>query len=378
MYPQISEAWGSGYMQVIVTLLVFALGIPAIIYSLFIPENIKKIVYKREKRFWFNSFIIYIVFSILMFVWILHPCPDKVLNENLNLLTGLILTSVIIIICINFLRRLSKNIGEKTVKKIYFEFEKQYKKTNRKIKTRTIENEALYDLIDLGIYANSGHEKQLIIENLKKISNLILDNKPYKTQSLDDIIYGIEKIVLDKNKPGNDDDVIEAVNFYKFIIDRLKESGENGDFDKELVLARICNIAVKTINYVSDDTTFIILNIIKNYKKSEWIFNVGLVGMQNKKYIIALSVLSSLEELVELAGDKHNQDTYYLVGMISYFWFDGNSGQMRADKSFELLRDIHKVDVEQVLKQAQNFFYVTCEFETADKINELTLAKFKK
>jgi len=104
MSPQFTEAWGTTYLQIIITLLIFAFGIPALSFQLIVPEEIRNILFRHikiNKRLIFT--IVFILWSIvilflftLVFIWYLHPSPGSILPPWKHLTAGSLITIALI------------------------------------------------------------------------------------------------------------------------------------------------------------------------------------------------------------------------------------------------------------------------------------------
>jgi hypothetical protein len=78
MTPQLTEAWSIAYLQILITLIVFAFGIPAFIYQIIVPENIRDIIklYMKMMLGVIFSIVFLITSFALCIVWYLHRCSS--------------------------------------------------------------------------------------------------------------------------------------------------------------------------------------------------------------------------------------------------------------------------------------------------------------
>jgi hypothetical protein len=76
--PQLSETWAAAYVQILITLVVFALGIPALAIQFVVQDDIRE-VFRRRMRItgWVTSLVV-ILLAFIAFVWFLHPPFKKV------------------------------------------------------------------------------------------------------------------------------------------------------------------------------------------------------------------------------------------------------------------------------------------------------------
>jgi hypothetical protein len=78
MPPPLSEAWATAYVQILITLVVFALGVPALAIQLVVQDDIREVFHRRMKiTGWIASLVITLL-AFVAFVWVLHPPFKKV------------------------------------------------------------------------------------------------------------------------------------------------------------------------------------------------------------------------------------------------------------------------------------------------------------
>src|SRR5919205_2083792 len=78
MPPPLSEAWATAYVQILITLVVFALGVPALAIQLVVQDDIREVFHRRMRiTGWVTSLVVTLL-AFVAFVWILHPPFKKV------------------------------------------------------------------------------------------------------------------------------------------------------------------------------------------------------------------------------------------------------------------------------------------------------------
>lgn len=84
MPPPLSEAWATAYIQILITLVVFALGVPALAIQLVVQDEIREVFHRRMRiTGWVISLVITLL-AFIAFVWILHPPFKKVGGTSTN------------------------------------------------------------------------------------------------------------------------------------------------------------------------------------------------------------------------------------------------------------------------------------------------------
>ena len=81
MPPQLSEAWATAYVQILITLVVFALGVPALAIQLVVQDDIREVFHRRMRITGWVISLAVILIAFIAFVWILHPPFKKVTGD---------------------------------------------------------------------------------------------------------------------------------------------------------------------------------------------------------------------------------------------------------------------------------------------------------
>lgn len=84
MPPPLSEAWATAYVQILITLVVFALGIPALAVQLIVQDDIREVFHRRMRVTGWIASLAIIILTFIAFVWILHPPFKKAKTPTNN------------------------------------------------------------------------------------------------------------------------------------------------------------------------------------------------------------------------------------------------------------------------------------------------------
>lgn len=84
MPPPLSEAWATAYVQILITLVVFALGIPALAIQFVVQDDIREVFHRRMRITGWVTSLAVILLAFIAFVWFLHPPFKKVSNALTN------------------------------------------------------------------------------------------------------------------------------------------------------------------------------------------------------------------------------------------------------------------------------------------------------
>ena len=78
----LSEAWATAYVQILITLIIFALGIPALAIQLVVQDDIRTVFQRRWKWTMWSILVLIILAAFFAFVWILHPPFNKSAKDS--------------------------------------------------------------------------------------------------------------------------------------------------------------------------------------------------------------------------------------------------------------------------------------------------------
>jgi hypothetical protein len=191
--PQLSETWGAAYIQLITALLIFFVGLPLLLSQLSLPEDIRRIYFQYQKKFWFLSIILMSILSALLLLWYFHPCPGKVQTSWVSIVISILISIMLFSLIIIYIK-LSNHGRDALINVI-----------SKKCQPANIYSSAFKDLVYLGECGNPGMEKSLVIHKINEFIDKINQNNTYSLQMFDNIIDDLKKIVFNGFRQGNED-----------------------------------------------------------------------------------------------------------------------------------------------------------------------------
>ena len=357
---QLTEAWGVGYLQSLITLILFIFGIPALIYQIFAPENIRPIIDKYMKKYLWIIYGIVVLFTLfaLLLVWCLHPVNNYPCEQCPSLLASLFFTVALLtplLCCIV----IAKSLREKVISILKKRIKKRFKKDGSLLIDETIA------LITLGERSDAGYEKVIVLDAISGIIMAIMDFYQYSGNSLDDILRNFDKIVTGKDKPGNESDFLEAVVIVEEIIKRLPNKKTENDGDEIKVYYSLTEIGKKAaelqFSKVNQQISFIAA------ANSDALFEIGLVTFNAADYSAAINALSKLENLAMKPAEDKGQCISDFFGLLAHFW-TGNKSSRRCAQKFLCSTENKFSPLEQYLDKVIEDHYNALRFDTADKL----------
>jgi len=293
MPPQVTETWASAYLQVLFGLLVFALGIPAIIFNkMDVPEEIRHIIHRRKRFTWCYILVLILVIASLSFIWLFHPCPTSPLFPWKNYISGGVVSLILILILWFWFYEFGSYNRENLVLLL------QKKLKNKFNKQKKLDKECLDDLVYLGEQGNAGKDKEMVLNALDKFAADVQSTQGYKGVELEELIRGIERVVGNREKPGNDRNFSLAGNILKRIRLRAADKTNISYLDADLALQSLGRLGVMAIDRRSEAVAQGFLEAVTG--NSRQVFEMGRAAFKSQYLLLAKDALSRLDTLAEL------------------------------------------------------------------------------
>jgi len=366
MPPQLTEVWGGTYLQVLIVLLVFALGIPALILQIAVPENIRRIILDRMKRTWWHlswrRLIIALSIASLVFVWFLHPCSNGFLPTWKSYIAAIII-SIVLFLTIQFWWRmflLGMPVREMAVRIMRRDLSGTYSKR------WLLDEKILDDLTHLGEQGTSGYEKELVIDSFDHLTEYVQNSERYRGVELEDLIRGFETILTDKENQGSNRNFCLVCNILKRIQDNIKDRGLSSLTDASLTLQTLGRLGVFAIETKSESTALTFLEAVAS--DNNVLFQMGLSALRARRSHIATAALTKLEALAEQTPLLTPIKTVHLFGLLSHFWTAGSSTRLRAKSFLFRMQGFFSPSLAECLKLAIEYHYNITNFDTADAL----------
>jgi hypothetical protein len=410
--PPLSDAWATAYLQVLFQGFLFALGVPTAIYSLIIDNDIKRVGQTRVRAGVYFLATAFLYLGVMIFVWF-HPrspaapraaTPDERAaasttqgaTETANGASTEVavprnFVSILAPVSVTFLPFVVLSTG--------LWLNRQFKR--RKVVERlanvladTFDNDgylddtALDDLTYLGEHGLPGDEKKLVLDVIDQLAGRVQANlAQYKGIELEKLIRNVERMVDNKEKPGNEENYQQAAAFLANVWARLRPSlPRKLPTDATSTLETLKHLALLTAKKMSDQTALIYLEESAACD-SDIVFQIGLEALEERRYFIATAALVKLEGL---ASDVSEGKPVYsrdgkplewietpteivsnLLGLIAHFARAGESTRRRAETSLAVSFEYFTPSLYDALDEAFEYHYNSGRYATSDSIAEL-------
>ena len=216
MPPQLTETWGAAYVQLVVVLLVFVLGLPALMYQVAMPEDIRRIYYARVSLrpwLWLMDAIL-IAGVALAFVWVLHPCRTEVPDWTAYVSAGLVSVALVGVVAVLWLSS-SRSGRSELVSEI------QRQMVSRIHRQGALPESLVADLAYLGEQGAHSREKQVVVDALGHIVSVITARSSYRGSELRQVVHALVDMLQSVSRPGDDGNYWGVVT----ILDHIRRVG---------------------------------------------------------------------------------------------------------------------------------------------------------
>ncbi|HEX3069283.1 MAG TPA: hypothetical protein VHX14_11995 [Thermoanaerobaculia bacterium] len=219
-------------------------------------------------------------------------------------------------------------------------------------------DEHLYDLLTIGIHASAGHEKQIVIRALAAVARVIQRSPRYGGAECGSLIHGLLDLVKTLERQGDENNVIDCVEELRAIWWRLEECGFQNESDGMAVVEVACLLGEFAVAISSDAAAIQALNVVDHV--AELPFRVGRLAVAAGRFRVSVMCLSQLEAIAE----RDNKAPKELVALIAHFNNAGESAQSRASHAASLL-------TREVVERVAAAYYEIGEFATADQVRAM-------
>jgi len=380
--------WAVTYLQIAVAILLFGLGIPALLMQVIVPQELRSIVHKRRRLFGLAAWIVAPVALVtLCFVWLLRP-PEQSQQGPWGWVANLLITFAIGVTLVFWLAQ-SWYRRDRVLR--YLE-----RLCARRIgRCGTPDESALEDLRFLGEQGEGGIEKRMVLSALGRLARRLQERGDYAGESLDQVLYAVETTLRgggNADSPaqsaiselGDSENFQQAAGLLEDILDFLQEPASDGgrglssapDVASTLRVIERVGILALELNYEAADMALLdtLPEVVRrapdtSVAVSPVLFRLGTVALERKRFRLAVDALSKMESLVGRERPLHAERAGYYLGLIAQFWGAGGIARKRA--IFGLAHMSFTPGFKECMRQAKRHHASSAQFETVDFLNQM-------
>jgi hypothetical protein len=369
----IEQGWPLTYFQVAISFLLFGVGIPSLVLQTIVSEDLRGIV-RRHSRFlkWGYASIVLVMLIMLVFAGIVVHCYPK----NSSFITNI--TSMLSV------QQWANEIIALTTVGLVGGWSLRYRidsllnnlkgKCERRIRRDGIpDKQVLDDICYLGDYGKVRGYKIRILEILEKLAYKIQAHKCYRGNGLEDIIQAIE---LATQKDIDVTNFTQGVLTLKHILEHGLKSETDSSSDTGAILRALQRLGAIAITMDNERPVRKILETVEFVSRSPngafseaalALFELGAAALKHEHFLIAVETLSKLEGMICRKEPVDTEHSIAYLGLVAHFWAMEGSARQRALSSLKGIK--FSPSRPKCLKSAQEFFFMTTRFTTADLLS---------
>lgn len=363
----------------IITLFVFLIGIPALVFQLMDPE-IRRVVLKR-RNFWIETplyvigAIVIVAVSIVLHVWLPTIKQGVVWVEwvwsGMFLLLFVITAIVAIRVPYHYGRR------ENIVLVLKHEAVAYLKKKGH------LPDLALSDLIDLAKQSDPGKDRELILSAFNDLVVDVCSHSGYQGDALETLINELVNILTSEPDPEDLRNFQSAAGIMTNIIALDGTNGQTIGLKDRQHAVRALSVLEQTILShftLSLGADYILMGYVQVLglaadrfpvmatDVSQAFFEIGSLAIEKKQTLVAASTMEKLLSLGERNAPLQHELATDLLGLMAHFWTGGLSNKKFANERLAEIQSYLGESLQEKIEQAVLHSQKTMQFETADKL----------
>lgn len=365
----------------IMTLLVFLVGIPAIILQL-ISAAERRAILKKEgfdvQTFLRSAIGILILGLIVQFLLLFLLANSRdVIKNFFEQFVWLCIFGILFYLVIKVSKQFPEQYGrrEKIVEKLTNDVLVESKEKGR------ITGESFKDLVSLGRQCDPGREREMVVNAFKELIKITLAKQSYKGDSFEALIGELVHMLASNPEPKDLENYDTTIKTFSAI---LSANGnlETAD-DKQRAVHAISKLGrTLIIHFDSVERDNIILDYIDSLefaltKKgmltevSQAIFEIGICAIEENQDFIAVAAIDKMTSLAEIYRPLPNEFIADMLGLLAHFWNKGGSRREFAETKFCEVEKYLSGDRIASFEYARIHCIQTMYFDVADELTQM-------
>lgn len=355
------------------TLLVFMVGIPAVVLQSLAPE-VRLVVTRRWGRLLLDVglpvAVSFAIIAVAMFAQFQGVAADWTWPAVLGGLFAIVGFTAF---------RIPRSYGRRdaVVRSVAREIGRPLPSKGR------LAGASLHDLIELGKQSAPGREKEWVLSALMNLTDEVCRHPQYNGDRLDDLVLGVVDILPSQMTTGGLQNYATATSILRCIVTRTpppQPSQRQGFKQVDLIRAirALSTLGRVALGSRSDEVPLGVVQVLGSVPSSraesfasQALFEVGIVAIERNRILIAMAALDNLMTLVEIhrpAGGELVADT---LGLLAHFFSDGETAHEYARVRLERLQDDLDKTLPDAIAQAADHCARTTQFRTADRVRQM-------
>jgi hypothetical protein len=365
--PCTEPAWTGTYLQIAVSVLVFGLGVPALVLQTMVSESVRDVARRRWRGGrWAQLLVLASVAISLCMVWSVPQCDVstswvRTLVGPLSLFTADLMISFAILGVSAIWWLQSSYRSERMIVHVEQLCRRQIATTQH------VDAELIHDLVQLSGEARTCRPRMRVICSLRDLSSRLRKCADYKAGSLADIVQGIEEM----SAAGGEQTLIEGLRTLRLILNEMPENADSGA-DVEHVVGALSRLQGFAFASASPHPLRVLLGALESVHGKSWeslvpsiaLSDLGVEALARGRSVVATEALMTLESLTWPTQPLRGDAAAGYLGLVAHFWARGGAARWRALQSLGGVEFASSAS--DCLEQASRTHRDATRFETAD------------
>ncbi len=372
----------------LLTLLIFLVGIPALILQLISP--IERAAVQKKGRLDVRSFLrkaLWIIGGgiVVQMVYAVFPRDEgqDFIRQVIQQLIWMAVFGLLFFLALDISQQIPEQYGrrEKIVKRLTQDLLVELKKRKR----LNVSGETFNDLVNLGKHCEAGQEREMVVNALMEVVKDVLADPKYAGDSLEMLIEELTHMLAFSPEAKDLYNYRAAVGILTTIL-AADHPAETED-DRRRVVHAISHLArTLIVNFKSVERDNVILAYVNSVdfasnrpnmltEISQALFEIGVCAAKEADDFAAVAALDKLTTLAERQSPSLPIEFIAdLFGLLGCFWAKEGSRRDYASLKFRAIKKIINKEVFLRLTNAREHLIQTMYFEEADNLGKMLSA----
>lgn len=356
------EAWAGVYLQVVAAVLVFGLGVPALVMQVAVSEDIRRILHARWRLLPFGASLILVAWvSAVFLVWVgpRLTSPHAQLAVTATLMAALLFWLL--------------QTGYRRDRVLRF----LAGRCNRHIRrTGTPEDAALLDIAHLGEHGKPGVEKALALEVLAQLARAVQDHRRYAGNALDRLLQATTATL---REGGSSENVLRGIEILQSTVNVLQGKGLCLTSDMEAALRALQRVAEIALRTGMEQAALCVLDAVTLategtsgalHSSGRILCDIGMLGLDGGRFLVAVACLNRLEALVLREQPVSATRATHYLGLAAHFW-TSEMELLRYRAQLGLVNMAFDPSLQACVVAARQHYWALARPDTADRLDAL-------
>jgi hypothetical protein len=244
-------------------------------------------------------------------------------------------------------------------------------------------NGILGDLIILGQESTPGEEKNEVIQALERIVDGIIRLPGYEGNQLSELIHALGDVVLEGATPSSIENLIQAMELLRKVKqaydDRQHHEPTVCDVDLDAAYRLLSRLGCEAVRFPVDGAAMVCVDVIQgselvaNPAASQSMREIGIAAIEHNKIMVATYALGYLDAVIFSSDTlpEQREIVHDYLGLLAFFWGHGLSGRKNADLYLVSLGQVPGVSLAHLINQAIQHHRAVNRFAIADQISTM-------